>query len=121
MRKIALDVIRLPTLKEVIEKNRISKTTLYNLKNDPDFKRMLIEARAEVWEGVIDDVIKNASESVKVLIDIMKNPKTPPTARIKAAKAILDYGAEYYDNIRILARIEELEDLYSSDWEEGGQ
>ena len=44
-RRIALDSIRLPTAKEVIEKNKISKTTLFNLKKDPEFKRLLIEAR----------------------------------------------------------------------------
>lgn len=118
-RRIALDSIRLPTAKEVIEKNKISKTTLFNLKKDPEFKRLLIEARAEIWESVIDDISRNLGECVKVLLDIMKNPKTPPTARIKAAKAIIDYGAEYYDNVRILLKIEELEELYDRDIAEG--
>lgn len=84
-RKIALDSIRLPTAKDVIEKNKIAKTTFFNLKKDPEFKRMLIEARAEVWEDTINDISRNLGECVKVLLDIMKNPKTPPTARIKAA------------------------------------
>lgn len=118
-RRIALDSIRLPTAKEVIEKNKISKTTLFNLKKDPEFKRLLIEARAEIWESVIDDISRNAGECVQVLLDTMKDKKTPPTARIKAAKAILDYGAEYYDNVRILRRIEELEEYYRQENEEG--
>lgn len=118
-RKIALDSIRLPTAKDVIEKNKIAKTTFFNLKKDPEFKRMLIEARAEVWEDTIDDISRNLGECVKVLLDIMKNPKAPSTARIKAAKAIIDYGAEYYDNVRILLKIEELEELYNQDMAEG--
>lgn len=118
-RKIALDSIRLPTAKEVIEKNKIAKATYFNLKKDPEFKRMLIEARAEAWEDTIDNISRNLDECVEVLLDIMKNPKAPPTARIKAAKAIIDYGAEYYDNVRILLKIEELEELYDQDIEEG--
>lgn len=114
-RRIALDSIRLPTAKEVIEKNKISKTTFFNLKKDAEFKKMLIEARSEIWEDTIDELSRNLGECVKVLADIMKDRKAPPTARIKAAKAILDYGAEYYDNVRILLKIEELEELYSRD------
>ena len=34
-RKITLDSIRLPTAKDVIEKNKIAKTTFFNLKKGP--------------------------------------------------------------------------------------
>ena len=86
-RRIALDSIRLPTAKEVIEKNKISKTTLFNLKKDPEFKRLLIEARAEIWESVIDDISRNAGECVQVLLDTMKDKKNPTYSTDKSSES----------------------------------
>lgn len=121
MRQVALDIVQLPTYKEVIEKNQISKTTFHNLRKNPKFRQILIQTQAEAWEKAINVALRGAEMSVACLMDFVKDSKATPATRIRAAKAVLEMGAEYYDNTRILARIEELENLYDSDpscWDE---
>lgn len=117
MRKIALDVIRLPTYTEVIKENHISKKTFYELQKDPDFVEILREIRVETWENAINTIMGNVEDSVKILVEIMKDPKASPNARIKAANSILNRGAEYYEDVNILDRIENLEELAESNKE----
>ena len=117
MRKIALDMIRLPTNEAVIKENHIAKKTFYDLQKDHEFKEILAAVRGEIWENAVDDVLNSTKDAVKVLVSIMNNFNVPPSARIKAANSILNRGSEWYENVRILDRIEVLEDRANIDEE----
>ena len=117
MRKIALDMIRLPTNEAVFKENHIAKKTFYDLQKDPDFREVLAAVRGEIWENAVNDVLNSTKDAVKVLVSIMNNSNASPSARIKAANSILNKGSEWYENVRILDRIEELEDRANIDEE----
>lgn len=117
--KIALDIINCSTLKEVCRKNKISEATLYRLRQDPDFREILNKKRVEMYESALNAAHSFGLDCVKRLMEIVNKEELPATARVNAAKAIIEMCSNYYDNAAILTRIEELEERYkeSQDWE----
>lgn len=117
--KIAIDIINCPTLKEVCRKNKISEATLYRLRQEPDFREILNQKRVEMYESALNAAHSFGLDCVKRLMEIVNKEELPATARVNAAKAIIEMCSNYYDNAAILTRIEELEERYneSQDWE----
>lgn len=117
--KIAIDIINCPTLKEVCRKNKISEATLYRLRQDPDFREILNQKRIEMYESALNIAHSFGLDCVKRLMEIVNQEKLPATARVNAAKVIIEMCSNYYDNAAILTRIEELEERYreNQEWE----
>lgn len=109
MEKIATDMLICRTLKEVAEKNGITERTLRRIRNTEDFHRILMEARSKAFEGVFDVVCAAAPESAMQLIEIMRDPKAPASARVSASRSIMDFAQGYYNQTEILDRISALE------------
>ena len=117
--KIALDIINCPTLKEVCRKNKISEATLYRLRQEPDFREILNQKRIEMYESALNAAHSFGLDCVKRLMEIVNQEELPATARVNAAKVIIEMCSNYYDNAAILTRIEELEERYreNQEWE----
>lgn len=117
--KIALDIINCPTLKEVCRKNKISEATLYRLRQEPDFREILNQKRIEMYESALNTAHSFGLDCVKRLMEIVNQDDLPATARVNAAKVIIEMCSNYYDNAAILTRIEELEERYreNQEWE----
>ena len=117
--KIALDIINCPTLKEVCRKNKISEATLYRLRHEPDFREILNQKRIEMYENALNVAHSFGLDCVKQLMEIVNQKELPATARVNAAKVIIEMCSNYYDNAAILTRIEELEERYreNQEWE----
>ena len=112
MEKIALDMLICKTLKEVAEKNNISELTLRRLRKTAEFDAILSQKRAEAFERVFDAACSAAPESVAQLILIMNDKAAPASARVSAARSILDVAHGYYEQTEVLDRIAVLESMY---------
>ena len=110
--KIAVDIINCASLKEVCQKNKISAATLYRLRQELDFKEILNQKRIEMYESALNAALSFGSDCVIRLMEIVEQEELPATARVNAAKVIIEMCSSYYDNAAILARIEELEEVY---------
>ncbi len=115
--KIAIDIINCATLKEVCEKNKISEATLYRLRKEAEFKEILNQKRIEMYEGALNAAHSFGLDCVKRLMEIVNQEELPATARVNAAKAIIDMCSNYYDNAAILTRIGELEERFRENQE----
>lgn len=110
--KIAIDIINCATLKEVCQKNGISEATLYRLRQESDFREILSQKRIEMYESALNAAHSFGLDCVRRLMEIVNQQKLPATARVNAAKVIIEMCSSYYDNAAILTRIEELEEIY---------
>lgn len=115
--KIAVDIINCATLKEVCEKNKISEATLYRLRKETEFREILNQKRIEMYEGALNAAHSFGLDCVKRLMEIVDQEELPATARVNAAKAIIDMCSNYYDNAAILTRIGELEERFRENQE----
>ena len=117
--KIAIDIINCPTLKEVCKKNKVSEATLYRLRQESDFREILNQKRIEMYEGALNAAHSFGLDCVKRLMDIVNQEELPATARVNAAKVIIEMCSNYYDNAAISTKIEGFEERYreSQEWE----
>jgi hypothetical protein len=111
-------VISHPTLKEAAQAAGVSETTLWRYMQDAEFSRRLREARREAVGHAVLRLQKSSSDAVTVLSEIMMSESAPASARITAARAVLDYSMRAVETDELRARIEELEDFVRAKQEE---
>jgi AraC-like DNA-binding protein len=104
-------VISHPTLKDAAQAAGVSETTLWRYMQDAEFSRRLREARREAINHAVLRLQKASSNAVTVLSDIMMNDSAPASARITAARAVLDYSMRAVEMDELKARIEELKEF----------
>lgn len=87
----------------------IGERTLFRwLKLDP-FKSAYREARQEVVSQAIARIQAGMARAVTTLKAVMKNEDAPASARVSAAKAMLDMGLKVVEIENLEARIDEIE------------
>lgn len=111
-------VISRPTLKEAAQAAGVSETTLWRYMQDDEFSRRLREARREAVNHAVIRLQRASSDAVTVLGDIMMSESAPASARITAARAVLDYSMRAVETDDLKARIEELEEFVRAKQEE---
>lgn len=126
IQQIAANVLMSTTLKEAAAQSGISERTLRRIRGTADFQTALDAARAAAFERVYDVVCAAAPESAAQLIAIMNDQSAPASARVAAARSVLDLARVYYDQRSILERISMLEAIierttdYEGDEQRGG-
>jgi molybdenum-dependent DNA-binding transcriptional regulator ModE len=111
-------VISHPTLKDAAQTAGISETTLWRYMQDAEFSRRLREARREAVGHAVLRLQKASSDAVTVLGNIMMSESAPASARITAARAVLDYSMRAVETDELRGRIEELEEFVRAKQEE---
>jgi hypothetical protein len=79
-----------PTVARAAKQAGISERTAYRTLADPAFKAEYRDARRQVVAQVGTLLQQSATDAVEVLKEVMKDKDLLPTARVSAAKAILD-------------------------------
>jgi hypothetical protein len=103
-------VISHPTLKEAALAAGVSETTLWRYMQDAAFSRRLREARRDAVNHAVIRLQRASSDAVTVLRDLMMKEDAPASARITAARVVLDYAIRSVEIDELRTRIEELED-----------
>jgi uncharacterized protein YydD (DUF2326 family) len=111
-------ILSLPTLKEAALSAGISETTLWRFMQDEAFSRRLREARRDAVNHAVIRLQRASSDAVTVLHDLMKKDDAPASARITAARTILDYSIRAVEMDELRTRIEELEEFIKVKQEE---
>lgn len=99
-----------PTLKAAAAAAGISYETLYRYKKDPVFARRLREAQREMTDLTVTRLQQAAPEAVTVLRNLMKKEDAPPSARISAARTLLDYSLRAGELEELRAQVEALQE-----------
>src|SRR5215207_5562056 len=107
--KAIIALLNEPTTKQAAEVAGVSEVTLWRWLQDSDFRTYYMEARRRAVQRAIARTQAVTSEAVETLREIMNSASAMPSARVAAAKAILDYamkGIELEDHERRLDEIE---------------
>lgn len=97
------------TLKDAAAAIDIAEATLFRWLQDHNFQQVLRGAKRQVVQQAVSRLQQVSCEAVETLLEIASDREKPASARLGAARAILDYaikGVEYED---LLTRIEALE------------
>ena len=94
-------------MKDAAEAAGISEVTLWRWLQDTDFRALYMQARRLAVQRAIARTQAVTSEAVETLREVMKC--TMPSARVAAAKAILDYALKGIQIDDLEQRLSELE------------
>ena len=112
---IALNLLTYPTSKEAAEKSGISIATIYRLKKDKVFQKILQEVKDSLFQETMRKAQGYCLESLEVLREVAKDKNATDSSRVSAAKAILELGISLYENENIIQRLDEIERRFTGD------
>jgi hypothetical protein len=98
-----------PTQKEAAAAAGVSDATLWRYMRDEEFSRRLREARHQAVGHAAASLQGGAGEAIAVLRDLMTKEDAPPSARIAAARIVIDYSFRVVETDDLKARLGELE------------
>jgi hypothetical protein len=97
------------TTSEAAENARVSLRTVRRRVSDPTFLGRLQEARSELLAAALARVSASAGGAVATLVQLM-GAAHPPTVRLGASKAILEYGIRLRAETELVNRLEAIEE-----------
>lgn len=103
-------LLQSPTQAEACETLGISRTTLWRWKQDPTFQEQYRDAQRSFYDHAMGQLQAGASEAVRTLRDVMADPGAQDSARVSAARAVLDLASKRIDQQELEDRIRALEE-----------
>jgi len=98
-----------PTIADAAKKAGISHATLHRWLQIKDFKDAYREAKREAVSAAISRLQQTATEAVDALRDVMNDTVSPASARVSAARSILEIAIKAVELEDFERRLEALE------------
>ena len=98
-----------PTIADAAKKAGISHATLHKWLKVKEFKDAYMQARREAVSAAISRLQQTATEAVDALRDVMNDTESPASARVSAARSILEIAIKAIELEDLEARVAELE------------
>lgn len=98
--KVLTALMNSKSIKEAAQKAGASERTVYNYLHDDEFIKVYNDAQESLVREAALKLQNGMTEAVEVLLSIAKDKKAGNTARVSAARSILDYGMRSYGILR---------------------
>lgn len=103
-------LISQPSIAAAAEAAGISESTLYRwLANDAQFQKLYRDARKELVQQATSQLQRAAADAVKALEDVLRDATASASAKIAAARTILELAFKAAELEDMEARVSELE------------
>jgi hypothetical protein len=99
------------TVREAAKASKVSEATLWRWLKLEQFQAEYRASRRELIEVGVSQLQSDFASAVKVLREIAQNKKAPSSARVTAAKIIIEQGIKGVELIDLEERINKLEEL----------
>ena len=109
MEQVIASLLVEPTVQAAVKVAGISEATLWRWMQLQEFQDVYRQAKRQVVSHAITQLQQATSEAVRVLRDIMTNPDSKDSARVTAAKTVLDTALKAVEMEDLSARVETLE------------
>ena len=109
MRRAIDALLTCRTQTEAAQKAGISRQTLRKYRKNPEFEAEYNEAARGVLEDAKTQAAAGLGPAVDALIKIVIDDEAQDTARVSAAKAVLEYSLRLCEYVDIARRLEKLE------------
>ena len=100
-----------PTLRAAAKAVKVSETTLWRWLQEPQFKAAYMEARREAGRQAIAHLQNKAGDAVTCLGKVMNSRTASPSAKVSAARAILEMALKATEIEDLAERLATLEKL----------
>ena len=108
-----LALLQEPTIEKAAARSGVSEVTLWRWQQMPEFQEQYQAARKKTVEVALGQLQQASVEAVDVLRDVMKTACKSPSARVSAARTILEMAQQSIDLEEMLSRLTKIEQAYS--------
>lgn len=103
-------LISQPTIRAAAAAARTSETTLWRWLNDPVFDQAYRQARSEILENTLTVLQARSTQAVETLVEVMEDGSALPSARVSAARTILEFSLKVRETVEIEERLRAIEE-----------
>jgi ribosomal protein S11 len=98
-----------PSIARAAKKSGIGEKTLFRWLQLDEFRQAYKNARRQVVDQTIAQIQSVLAEAVQTLLNVMSDVTTPASAKVSAARALLDIGFKVVEIEDLESRIEKIE------------
>ena len=103
-----------PTIKQASDEVGLSEQSVYSRLRKPDFRAQLQNARDNQFQ-VISSKLEDANfKALDTLINILDDSEVSAGIKVKASQTLLDLSLKNREQIDVISRIENLEEMLKS-------
>ena len=102
-------LLQRPTITDAAKAIGVGEATLWRWMKQADFKRAYLEARREVVTKSIARLQQASGEAVEALREVMEDRGAPASARVAAARVILETALKSVEVEDLAVRVDTLE------------
>lgn len=106
-----ISLLQMPTISEAAKQAGIGEATLWRWLQNIEFQERYREAKRQAVAQAITRLQQVSTEAVEALRTIMKDAEAKDSARVSAAKAVLEMALKGSELEDLAARLEQLERL----------
>jgi DNA-binding MurR/RpiR family transcriptional regulator len=113
-RKLVRALLEQPTIAEAADTAGVSEATAYRWMKEAAFQAALREAERQVWDGIRRSLTARGRDAVDALGSVLADESQPGSARVSAAKAVLDQLRQLRED-DLVERIEAIEQILAEE------
>ena len=98
-----------PRVEDAAQQCGVSRTTLWRMSQDPEFRLRLQEARARLSEQIVISLQANTLEAVNTLRSVMLDKQATTSVRISAAGKLIDFSLRAKQQLDVEQRLAAVE------------
>jgi hypothetical protein len=99
------------TIEAAYEAAGVSKSTMWRWMQLSEFQTRYRAARRQLVEVAISQLQNACTKAARVLVEIAEDKEASPSARVSAAKTIIEQSISAVELVDMMERIERLEEL----------
>jgi DNA-binding MurR/RpiR family transcriptional regulator len=98
-----------PTVREAAQKAKIGEATLWRYLREPGFREQYRDARRSLIEALQARLQARADGAAQALSDIAEDDTKPASARVAAARAIIESAIKLHEQTELEERLKAIE------------
>jgi hypothetical protein len=107
--KALASLLSLGEVRAAAKDSGVGETTLWRWLKDETFAMAYREGHRKLLEAGAAALTANTSKASKVLLEVAEDKQAPASARVAAARAIIDGATKAVETLDLLPRVAELE------------
>ena len=102
-------LLETPTIAAAANKIGVNESTLRRWRAEPEFQQALEDARREAYSSALYRIQAGLGKAVDALLAVVDDDQAKPSARISAARTLLEHGHRAEDALEFRHRLAALE------------
>jgi len=94
---------------DVMRETGLSKNTVYKIRNDPDFQKVIRERKEAILKTAVNKMQGYLTKDVEILQEIIEDPETSAQTKVNAIQTLMNQLRDWTTTTDIMKKLEALQ------------